>query len=152
MKLLMTLHNGHSIGKTWNWDFLRLPNVFFKIQIIFHLFHLNEFQGENVTCNNFRLPFVMCNVVFFQNHNPYSSTSSNNPSLNIIHLIWNISYIISIIIFMFFFSISWCCSSGDEFFFSVNVCQNAIFFYVGTPRKVFWIFICQKKGYLNWVH
>jgi hypothetical protein len=93
-------------------------------------------------------PFVMRNVVFFQNHNPYNSTSSNNPSLNIIHLIWNISYIISIIIFMFFFF-----QSHDVVQVVMNVFLVWIFvqmqfcFDVGTPRKVYLNFVfAQKKG------
>jgi hypothetical protein len=101
-----------------------------------------------ITLDSF--PFAMCNVVLFQNHNPYSSTLSNSPSLNIIHLIWNISYIINIIIFMFFFQ----CHVVVKLL--MNVFLVWIFvkmkkqFDVGTLRKVFLNFYLPKqKGLWN---
>jgi hypothetical protein len=44
-----------------NRDFLKLSYVFLVIQIIFHVFHLNEIQEENVTYNSLRI-FSLYNV------------------------------------------------------------------------------------------
>jgi hypothetical protein len=52
---IMMFYNGHSIGEILNWDFLKLSYIFLVIQIIFHVFHLNEIQEENVTYNSFKL-------------------------------------------------------------------------------------------------
>jgi hypothetical protein len=52
---------------------------------------------------------------------------------------------------VFFFSISRCCSSGEECFFGVIFCQNAIFFLYWDPYKGFFEFLFAKKeGFLNW--
>jgi hypothetical protein len=52
---IMMFYDGHSIGEILNWDFLKLLYVFLMIQIIFHVFYLNEIKEKNVTYNSLRL-------------------------------------------------------------------------------------------------
>jgi hypothetical protein len=62
----MIFYNGHSIGEILNQDFLKLSYVILVIQIIFHVFHLNEIQEENDTYNSLRLfsPYnVQCSFI-----------------------------------------------------------------------------------------
>jgi hypothetical protein len=67
---------GHSIGEILNWNFLKLSYVFLVIQIVFHVFHLNEIQKENVTYNSLRL-FSLYNVQCTFISNPFVDRRDN---------------------------------------------------------------------------
>ncbi len=149
----MTLYNGHSIGKTLT---LRLPNVFLMVQIIFHLFNLNGFQRENVTCNNSTL-VSFCDVQCSFFSKPQSSQLNFIKQSIIEHHPSYMKYIIYyqyyyFYVFKFFQFHDVVRSSGEECFFGVIFVKMQIFFDIGTLIKVFEFLFAKKEGSLNWVH
>jgi hypothetical protein len=142
-------YDGHSIGEILNQDFLKLSYIFLVIQIIFHVFHLNEIQEENVTYNSCKLFFSLRCAMYFS----FKTIILVVQVHRIIHhrtssLLYKVytSYFSSF--YMFFFPILWCCSSGNWCFYLVwNFTKMQKSFWSLVPLQSLFNFFFKKMQF-----